>query len=260
MSANVESDFHTRLAAIAHDAPIDDPQHWFQLRYRSRAGDLEGVLALGQPTYFRQSLKAFRPSGEVYTDLRLTYGAVRPTGDRTLLLNKLLIEKEVEYRLEAVSNLDFVDLLMKLGDLELATRHALEVGESSEGWLALVDYYWGNGETERARQVFEANEPLEILFAGEGFDPHREMKRAQGWIRRAQRFRPLEKLSALVDSIVVQTRAVDDDDDGSETRRHLKFHLALGAIIDERSTDLNALKQLLSLRSMSLRSVASFSW
>ncbi|TWT02929.1 ATP-binding protein [Reyranella sp. CPCC 100927] len=246
-SAEVETDFHARLATIAHDAPINDPQYWFQLRYRSRAGDFDGVRALGQPTYFRQSLKAFRPPGEIYSDLRLTYGAVRPTGDRTLLLNKLLIEKEVDYRLEAVSNLDVVDLLMGLGDVELATRHALEVGESSEGWLALVDYYWRNGEPERARQIFEANEPLEILFAGEGFDPY-QMKRARGWIQRAQRFRPLEKLSALVDSIVVKTRAVaDDDDDGSGTRRSLKFHLALGAIIDGRFTDLNALEQVLPL-------------
>jgi hypothetical protein len=197
---SVEANFHARLAALAHNAPIHDPQHWFQLRYRSRAGDLDGVRAISQPIYFRRSLQALRPAGEIYTDLRLTYAAVRPTRDRTLLLNKLLIEKGVSYRLEAVRNLDFVDLLIDLGDIELATRHALEVGESSEGWLALVDHYWSTGEVERARQVFEANEPLDIIFASDGFDPSQEMKRAQNWIQRAQRFRPLEKLSALLDS------------------------------------------------------------
>ncbi|RWN97948.1 ATP-binding protein [Mesorhizobium sp.] len=245
-SNELEKAIHSKLAAIAGKAQPDDPQYWFQLRYRSRAGDLAGVLALGTPGYFRQSLRAFRPSGEIYTDLRLTYAAVKPTRDRVVLLNRLLVEKELDYRLEAVRNLDFVELLLELGDVELATRHALEVGASGEGWLKLVDHYWFKGDTERARQVFEANEPLEVLFAGEGFDPYNEMKRAQGWIERAQRFRPLDKLAALVDSLVVQTRGMRDDD-GSDTRRVLKFSLALGAVSDQRLTDLSEIKEVLAL-------------
>lgn len=246
-SNGLEQAFHSKLAAIADKAQPDDPQYWFQLRYRSRAGDSAGVLALGIPSYFRQSLRAFRPSGEIYTDLRLTYAAVKPTRDRVVLLNRLLVEKELDYRLEAVSNLDFVELLLELGDVELATRHALDVGESGEGWLKLVDHYWFKGDIERARQVFEANEPLEVLFAGEGFDPYNDMKRARGWIERAQRFRPLDKLGAMVDSVVVQTRGMRDDDDGSGTRRGLKFSLALGAVSDQRITDLSEIEKLLEL-------------
>lgn len=246
-SNDMEQAFHSKLAMIAFKAQPDDPQYWFQLRYRSRAGDLAGALALGTPGYFRQSLRAFRPSGEIYTDLRLTYAAVKPTRDRVVLLNRLLVEKELDYRLEAVSNLDFVELLLELGDIELATRHALEVGESGEGWLKLVDHYWFKGDTERARQVFSANEPLEVLFAGEGFDPYNEMKRARGWIERAQRFRPIEKIAALVDSLVVRTRGNGDDDGGFGTRRRLKFSLALGAVSDQRITDLSEIKKLLEL-------------
>jgi hypothetical protein len=246
-SNELEQSIHSKLAVIANKAQLDDPQYWFQLRYQSRAGDLAAVLALGTPSYFRQSLRALRPSGEIYTDLRLTYAAVKPTRDRVVLLNRLLVEKELEYRLEAVSNIDFVELLLELGDVELATRHALEVGESGEGWLKLVDHYWYKGDTERARQVFEANEPLEVLFAGEGFDPYNEMKRARGWIERAQRFRPLEKLAALVDSVVVQTHWTHDDDDGSGTRRGLKFSLALGVVSDQHITDLSEIKKLLEL-------------
>jgi hypothetical protein len=243
----LENDFQQRLAEIARKASADDPQYWFELRYRSRAGEDATVLSLGTPNYFRRSLQALRPSGEIYSDLRMTYAAVRPTRDRVLLLNKLLVAKEIEYRLEAVSNLDFVDLLRDLGDVELATRHALEVGETGDGWLGLVDHYWHNGERERARQVFEANEPLEVLFAGEGFDPYRDMKRAQGWIQRAQRFRPIEKLSAIVDSLVVQTRSLGGDDDGANVRRALKYNLALGAVIDRRFPKLDVLRSMLAL-------------
>ncbi|NTF08895.1 ATP-binding protein [Agrobacterium rubi] len=246
-SNDLERAIHLKLAAISDKAQPHDPQYWFQLRYLSRAGDLAGVLALGTASYFRKSLRAFRPSGEIYTDLRLTYAAVKPTRDRVVLLNRLLVEKELDYRLEAVSNLDFVELLLELGEVELATRHALEVGKSGEGWLELVDYYWFKGDTERARQVFEANEPLEILFAGEGFNPYNDMKRARSWIERAQRFRPLDKLAALVDSIVVKTHGTQDDDDDSNTRRLLKFSLALGAVSDQHITDLSEIKGLLQL-------------
>lgn len=247
VSIDLEEAIHAQLATIAEKSPPDDPQYWFQLRYRSRAGDLAGVLALGTPSYFRQSLRAFRPSGEVYTDLRLTYAALKPTRDRVVLLNRLLVEKEIDYRLEAVSNVDFVELLLELGDVQLATRHALEVGESGEGWLKLVDHYWFDGDAERARQIFEANEPLGVLFAGEGFDPYSEMNRARGWIERAQRFRPLDKLAALIDSLVIQTRGMIDEDDGEGTRNRLKFSLALGAISDQRLTDLSELRRLLDL-------------
>lgn len=246
---DLEVGFNHSLAEIARASASDDPQHWFQLRYWSRAGVQDKVLALGVPEYFRRSLRVFRPSGEIYTDLRLTYGAVKSTRDRVLLLNKLLIEKEIDYRLEAVSDLDFVDLLIDLGDIELATRHALEVGESSEGWLTLVDHYWDKGEVERARQIFEANEPLEVLFANAGFDPHQEMKRAQGWVQRAQRFRPMEKLAAIIDSLVVKSHWQNEDnaDEGQGTRSSLKFSLALGAVRDARVRDIQELKLLLSL-------------
>lgn len=246
-SAAIETDYQRCLAEIAQSAPADDPQHWFELRYRSRAGDDPAVLSLGTPDYFRRSLQVFRPSGEIYSDLRLTYAAVRPTRDRVLLLNKLLIAKEIEYRLEAVSELDFVDLLLDLGDVELATRHALEVGHTGEGWLRLVDHYWHNGDRERARQIFEANEPIEILFAKEGFDPYQDMKKALSWIQRAQRFRPIEKVSAIVDSLAVQARALAADDDGADARRTLKYNLALGAVNDQRFAELDVLQDTLAL-------------
>lgn len=104
----IESNFQRQLAGIARSAQADNPQYWCALRYYSRVGDDVAVLELGSPEYFRRALQGFRPSDEVYGDLRLTYAAVRPSGDPVLLLNKLLIEKEIDYRLEAISNIDFV--------------------------------------------------------------------------------------------------------------------------------------------------------
>ncbi|QND73152.1 ATP-binding protein [Tardiphaga robiniae] len=248
-SANpdLERGFQLRLAEIAQAAPPTDPQHWLELRYRSRAGDLNRVLTLATPTYFRTSLQALRPVEEIYRDLRLTYGAVGPTGDIALLVSKLLIAKELEYRLEAVSEIDFVQLPLNLGDDFLASKHALSGNAHKEGWLNLVDYYWRNNNYERAREVFDANEPFEILFASNGFDARQHLQLAAGWIQRAQRFRQIEKLVNLVGSLKVLPRPLSDEDDSTDLRKELIYNLALGALKDHRSPHVSSLPTSLEL-------------
>lgn len=246
-SAELEASLNALLADIARAADVGDPQHWFQLRYWSRAGNHEEVLALGTAEYFRRSLRVFRPPSEIYADLRLTYAAVKPTGNRTLLLNRLLIEKEIDYRLEAVRELDVVGLLMDLGDIELATGHALASGDENDGWLRLVDYYWDRGEVEKARLVFEANEPLDSLFSSHGSALRQEPKFASEWAERAQRFRPLEKLVTLLDSLSPEHQDDDEYNERAETRDALKLSLALGSIRDGRVTNVQALVDVLKL-------------
>jgi hypothetical protein len=234
-NAEIEGAYNRKLAEISACSPDTDPQKRKELRYRSRAGDTSVVLDLGTPEYFRGALAEFYPPSEIYTDLRLTFGAVKPTRDRVILLNKLLISKEIEYRLEAVSDLDLVGLFLDLGKTDLAIQHALEGSSQSDGWLHLVDHLWEEQQHELARQVFEANEPLELLFSNEGFDPVQDLGPAERWIQRAQRFRPIEKLSALIDSIVIQPSRLVNTDDDSSSRHRLKYALALGAVLDQRA-------------------------
>lgn len=242
---DAEKRFNKLLAEIAAAAPVEDSQHWMELRYRARAGDEAAVLQIGTADYFRRSLAAFRPSSEINNDLRLTFAAVKPTRDRVALLNKLLISKEIEYRLEAVSDLDLVGLFLDLGDVNLAIKHALETGSAGDGWLRLADHLWDAGEYESARQVFEANEPLEVLFGG-GLDRQMDLSEAQGWIGIAHRFRSIDNLAALIDSMTIKLRYLSDDD-GAADRKDLKFRLALGVITDHPDTNIETLRNDLSL-------------
>lgn len=50
------SRLYADLAKIVRDAPINDPQHWLELRYRARAGQAAEVLALASPERFRRQL------------------------------------------------------------------------------------------------------------------------------------------------------------------------------------------------------------
>lgn len=243
----LDKDYNQALAQIAADAPTDDPQHWMELRYRARSGDNDAVLRIGTPKYFRDSLAAFRPSSEIYSDLRLTYAAVKLTRNRVTLLNKLFIEKEIGYRLEAVSELDLIGLFLDLGNVELATKHALEGRGSGDGWLRLTDFLWKKGRLALARQVFEANEPLEILFGHDGLDPNQDLSQVLDWIEQAQRFRSAERLVSIVESIPINSR-FSDGGTGDRVRGNLRYRLARGRIGDELTTDIGALRTNFSLK------------
>ena len=236
-SKELDATYQSQLASLAESASQDDPQFWMRLRYLFRANDHDCVLTLGKPEYFRASLRALRPPEDVFSDLRIVYGSIRMRGDRVALLRTLLAEKEVTYRLEAVSEIDFVDLLLQAGDEEMAARHALATGDTGRGWVKLVDHYWDCGQYDRARQVFEANEPLEILFGESTLEPNQAIDLAEGWIERAHRFRPVDKLLKLVEGLVErQSGDHYEEDDDSWTSRRLKYHLAFG-IIDDGFTD-----------------------
>ncbi|MGH1421613.1 MAG: AAA family ATPase [Hyphomonas sp.] len=241
-----EKRFHSRLAEISQNADDSDPQYWLELRYRARANDDEAVLRIGTPTYFREMLKAFRPPSEVFNDLRLTYGATLSGRSRVTLLNKLLISKEINYRLEAVDNIDFVELFLDLGDAELAIKHALEGEAFADGWLTLVDELYEDGQVELARQIFEANEPLEAIFSGDGFDRAFEKKTAAAWARRAHRFRSVEEVAQIISTMPLQSSPLEEQNE-DDNRSWLRYELALGVVLDNPSTDIRQLCQDLAL-------------
>lgn len=233
----VENAFYAQLAKVASVAPADDSQHWMELRYHARSKNFDEVRRLGTAEYFRHSLAAFRPSADVASDLRFTFAAVKPTRDRVLLLERLLIGKEIDYRLEAVSNLDLVSLFMDVGDYDLALKHALAGDGGTSGWVQLIDALWHDGHRELARQVFEMNEPLDVIMGDGTYDPSHDRTVAESWARCAHRFRPPEKLIELVNSVSPRSGIEDE----SHLRLRLRHKLAQGIVGDLPDTDIDDL-------------------
>ncbi|MEO1193549.1 MAG: hypothetical protein AAFY02_17440 [Pseudomonadota bacterium] len=251
--SSIEQKLNQDLADMAADAPEDDPQYWMQLRYKARADDPLAVLKIGTAEYFRNSVAAYRPYSDVLTDLRLVYRAVGHTRDRALLLNKLLISKELDYRYESMSETNFVDLFLTLDRQDLAIEHALS-GVSHEAWVTLVDDLWDDGEEVLAGRVFEANEPLETLFSNEGFNADQDLVEACDWIQRAYRFRPLDSLISFVEALPVVVMHYNEKDKEEkyearvrEVKSQLIFSLARGVILDNIYTDVSALCSYLGI-------------
>ncbi|MCR0981852.1 P-loop domain-containing protein [Roseomonas populi] len=236
----LELEFNRTLAAIAEMSDKNDPQYWMRLRYIARAGQNDQVLLIGTPEYFRQSLAAFRSRSDVAVDLRLVYAAIKPTRSRQYLLRALLIEKEVEYRLEAVTDLDLIDISLRFGDVEKAVVHALDLDGAAASWLNLVDVLWSDGQYELARRVFERNEPLELLFGRDRHSTWRDVDAASEWVKRAHRFRPLERLLNIIENIPFDEAFVREGQ-GDEMRSRIKFALARGIIADSPTASVDEL-------------------
>lgn len=233
---DAERPFYSKLAEIAARVQATDSQHWMELRYRSRGGDTTSVLQIGTPEYFRQSVAAFRPSNEIHIDLRLVYSAVKPTRDSLLLLNKLLAGKELAYRLESLSDLDFVALFLELGEPGRATAHALDGSYSGEGWTELVDYLWENGDQTNARRVFDAQEPLELLFGRNQPNRAADVNAARQWLTRAVRFRPIDQLKATIEALP-DSVGVGAGSNRGEYKQRLFFGVGQGIVRENPRVD-----------------------
>ena len=232
----IEREFNQGLAKIAARVLVDDPQHWMELRYRARAGEEDIVLQIGTPEYFRKSLLSYRPPNEIYNDLRLTYRAIKHTRDRIALLSMLLVEKELEYRLEALSEIDLVEVFLTLNEPEQAIKHAIDKSYSGQSWPQLIDYLWGEGRLADARRIFEANEP-NILLGEKLFRAiHDDLSSLGRWIYQATLFRPPEDLVSIIKALKVDS-PIGGSSREERSKMELLYCVARGVIAREPESD-----------------------
>lgn len=232
----VDKALYSELAEIAANANSNSNQHWLELRYRSRAGDKQAVKILAIPELFREHLKEFRPGKDVYVDLRLSYGAIEDKGDLPKLVQLMMTEKEIDYRLEAISQLDLVQIYLAFEEQDRAFEIALANGERTDGAFALLDRLYKQGDVVRARALFEVIEPVEYFL---GYDNqtihHHELERIYDWIERAHRFHAIENILEIVQGLPVDNLLQHDPTDD------LKFLLARGVLYDDPTTNIDEL-------------------
>ena len=233
---SVDAALYSELAEVAARADSASDQHWLELRYRSRAGDKQAVKELATPALFRKHLEEFRPGKDVYIDLRLAYGAINGKDELPKLIQLMMAEKEIDYRLEAISQLDLVDTYLTFEELDRAFEIAIADGDATDGAFALLDELHEREDYVRARSLFEVIEPAEYFF-GQGNQAIRnpELQGLYDWIERAHRFRSIETILEIVAGLPFDDLFEYDPTD------NLKFVLARGIIYDDPTTDIDQL-------------------
>ena len=134
-SRSDECDLNNRLAEIANRAGPSSGQRWLELRYLARAGRSDSVRKLATPELFRQHLAELRPAKDIYTDLRLAYSALSVPIDLSKFIQLLLSEKEIDYRVEALDQIDLVHLQLTMRRERHAFTMAMAVARRHGGHI-----------------------------------------------------------------------------------------------------------------------------
>jgi hypothetical protein len=213
------------LARLAKSAPPESSQRWLELRYRARAGDQDDVLTLATPDRFRQQLAAGRPISEIHADIRLALFATRSTLDATVLTRILLCRDEVGRRETALEYADRLPLAMlAVGDVEAAASFVQDFpGRGYE----VVDALLERGDFDRAKELFEAFEPLSQLHTSK-FQHHGDqhnVKEFEKWARRACHFRDAEQIQQSIDHLATEGMRQAPEAASEETIAAVKRHL-----------------------------------
>lgn len=230
----IDKAFYSELAEIAANADINSDQHWLELRYRSRAGDKQAVKKMATPELFRRHLKEFRPGKDIYVDLRLAYGAIEDKNELPKLVQLMMAEKETDYRLEAISQLDLVQTYLTFEEQDRAFEIAIANAEGTDGTFELISVLYKQGDVVRARALFEVIEPAEHFFIQDNQTIHNSnVEQLYDWIEVAHRFRTIENILEIVH------RLPFDDHFKSDPIDNLKFVLARGVLHDDPTTDVD---------------------
>lgn len=233
---DVDKAFYSELAKVAVNADSNSDQHWLELRYRSRAGDKQAVKNLATSELFRGHLKEFRPGKDVYVDLRLAYSAIEDKNELPKFVQLMMAEKEIDYRLEAISQLDLVQTYLAFEEQDRAFEIAIANAERTDGTFELLDRLYEQGEIVRAWALFEVIEPAEYFFGNDNQTIHNpELDRFCDWIERAHRFRAIENILDIVQGLPFDDHFQDDPTNA------LKFALSCGVLNDDPTTDVDEL-------------------
>ena len=226
---SIDADYSQRvyrdLAQLAKSAPPESSQRWLELRYRARADDRDDVLTLATPDRFRQQLAAGRPISDIHADIRLALFAVRSTRNATVLTRLLLCRDEVSRRENALEYADRLPLAMlAVGDIDAAVSFVQDF--PSRGY-EVVDALLERGDFDRAKDLFEALEPLSQLHTSK-FQHHGDqhnVKEFEKWSRRAIHFRDAEQIQQSIDYLATEGMRQTQEEPSEETITAVKRHL-----------------------------------
>ena len=241
-SQAVEHDLNNVLATIANRATRSSGQRWLELRYLARAARKDSVRKLVTPELFRQQLAEFRPPKDIYTDLRLAYDALFGHIDLLKFMQLILAEKEIDYRVETLTQIDLVQLHLTMKKDRHAFAMAMASADGTPGTYELVDRLVASNDLVRARQLFDAIEPVEHFF---GVDNHHlyspDFSDVCRWVERAFHFRSLDNIIGMV------SRFPTVDDRHQRVRPYLLYLLGRGIVIDDPRRDIRNLCRILDL-------------
>lgn len=224
-----DRDYHRRLADLASQSPVDNPQSWETLYHLACAEEWESVLKLAAQGYFRHQFYALRPLMDIKEDIAFALRAARAKQDGIAIFRYLLVEHELGERQQVLDQMDMPELLLALYGTEVVLNYLMdgsnlrvadEVG--LEFCLRLVVV----GEIKAARLIFEAAEPLELLSGAQPIKQYgTDRTLLKHWVRCAHHFRSFEETGTAIAALRVEESQHASDEDEAVATTNLRAYL-----------------------------------
>ncbi|ATG88311.1 ATP-binding protein [Methylomonas koyamae] len=223
--------YHSRLAEFTARQDSKDSQIWEPLYHYACAEEWANVLNLASQEYFRRQFYALRSPEKIFEDITFSLRAAREQMDAVALFRFLLIEHELRERKQVLEQVDIPKLLLSIEGVSAALDYVMDGNHlriDQSNALRLCRKLFDTGETEAARILFDASEPLDWLS---GSQPAKttagKSDLLKNWVRCAHYFRPLEEVFKAIDSLVAENNPVFPDSDPNLISQELRSNLRL---------------------------------
>jgi energy-coupling factor transporter ATP-binding protein EcfA2 len=195
---------HLAIADICARSAPNSRWSWEESHHRLMASQHQRVLELASAERLRSQLLAFRPIDSIVSEIKEAITAAGVLGDFLSLVRVLLLGVEFSSRDESLSNIPLHQLLLDLGEAELACLHArdgrqLRIGGQTADAFSLA--LLANGFADEAQLIFELAEPYDLLKPGPSQEQELTADRVsvlQSWANTAVHFRPLTDIVRLI--------------------------------------------------------------
>lgn len=168
---------YRRLAALAQSASQTSAQRFLEFRYLFLAGHHDQAAALASRRYFVDQFVDGRRSHEVSNDIGDAVACLGPTPAPDALFDLMLAKDEIWRRQDVLTTADrLVTAQIAAGELDMAVAQLDSNHVVGDEWLvirALLD----SGQDDRARLLFDRENPWKWFEEGHGHDTDEAMER-----------------------------------------------------------------------------------
>lgn len=197
---------HRQLAEYAAQAERGTVWSWEELYHRAGAGDSATVLRLASQKNFRNQFYALRSLEDIQEDIALSLKTAQDAQDGLTIIRCFLIEAELRERNDQLSEVNFPQLLLELHGTETALHYVVrgrELRIDGTAALKFCNQLIERGDSEAARMIFDAAEPLGLLSGTEGINTTQDdaTDQIEAWADIAHHFRSLEQILSIIDKL-----------------------------------------------------------
>lgn len=244
---------YQKLADLVDAARPDSDQRWQKFRYLFLAGNYDAALSLADREYFVDQYCEGRSEYIVRNETSDALKALMDRNEPVKLFDLMLAHDEIGRRssiMESATSL--IDAQLAIGDLDGACATLQDRYEDGKQW-AVVDALLDVGEVERAREIFEGENPFAFLSRRTPGYGRTNASEAFPWAQRAVIFLDDEQIERRISSRLASI-ALDDefgtggstgeqaDGEANDAAAAVKFQIARACIEADPASDLTTIQ------------------